>query len=358
MLELDLGNSLPTQSPAGPLVDLGRLYAAILPASGLPVLLGEIDYRGPNWYEQSAGIVALRLDPARLNQAVQAPLGVVQSGATGFQPLLAEDSGGAWLRADSFVFRLNPGESARTTFYATTFGRRASGQKISLGYDPSIMAGQTIQGPIPGPTVVGQPQSGLTFPLAITTGPDGTAELTLTAADPGHPRDYIDGQVYGVIYAAGDSPPPAGSIQNPSQILNALVFSGYQIPKEPTWLGDVRPIFEQYANLYPVMQPILWLDDFADVLSKRMILKSVFAAPIADPNSMPVTRDLSAAKRAMILAWLDRPVYMRLDSAEDLMTALQQAIELEHSTIPPYLCASTASRPEPTSTWPGWSAAS
>jgi Ferritin-like len=339
VLELDVGNSLPTQSAGGPLVDLGRLYAAILPASGQPVLIGEIDYRGPDWYQHSSGIVAFRLDPARLSQAAQTPLGVIQSGATGFQPLLAEDSGGAWLRADSFVFRLNPGESAKTTFYATTFGRRASGRKISLGYDPSVMAGQTDQGPIPGPSVVGQPQSALTFPPSITTRPAGTADLTLTAADPGRPRDYIDGQVFGVIYAAGDNPPPLGSVQNGSQMLSALVFSVYQIPAEPTWLGDVRPIFQQYADLYPVMRPILHLDDFADVVSKRMILKSVFAAPINDPNSMPVTRDLSAAKRAMILAWLDRPVYMRLDSIDDMMTALQQAIELEHSTIPPYLCA-------------------
>jgi hypothetical protein len=339
MLMLDVGNSLPTQSVGGPLLDSGKLYAAILPANGPPVLIGEIEYRSSHWYEQTAGVVAFKLDPARLSQAAQAPLGVVQYGLGGFQPLLAEDPGGAWLRADTFVFRLNPKESAKTMFYATTFGRPAAGQKISLGYDPSIMFGQTDQGPIPGPPVVGQPQTALTFPLAIKTGTAGTAELTLTAADPLRPRDYIDGQVYGVIYAAGDTLPPVGSVQNSSQILSALVFSGYQVPKEPTWLGDVRPILQQYANLYPVMRPVVRLDDFADLISKRAILKSVFGAPISDPNSMPVTRDLSAAKRTMLLAWLDKPVYMRLDSVEDLMTALQQAIELEHSTIPPYLCA-------------------
>jgi hypothetical protein len=36
---------------------------------------------------------------------------------------------------------------------------------------------------------------------------------------------------------------------------------------------------------------------------------------------------------------------MNLDSAEDLMQALQLAIELEHSTIPPYLCALYSIKP-------------
>ena len=54
---------------------------------------------------------------------------------------------------------------------------------------------------------------------------------------------------------------------------------------------------------------------------------------------MPVTRDLSAPKREMIRQWLAKPVYMRLDSKGDLMQALQLAVELEHSTIPPYLTA-------------------
>ncbi len=268
------------------------------------------------------------------------PLGVVQSSpSAGFQPLLAEAPNGKWLRADQFVFRLNPGQQESTTFYATQFGRRYGNQKISLGYDPSIMAGQTVQGPVPGPTTVGQPESAFTFPTSITTGSDGTAQLPMQAGNPGTPRVYIDGQVYGVSYALGNHPPPVGSVQNPSQILNALVWSGYQAPSHPTWLRDVEPIFQQYANLYPVMQPIVDLADYGSVISRLAILKNVFHDDMTDPNYMPVTRDLSQAKRDMIKAWLERPLYMQLDSVEDLHIALQQAVELEHATIPPYLCA-------------------
>jgi Ferritin-like len=43
--------------------------------------------------------------------------------------------------------------------------------------------------------------------------------------------------------------------------------------------------------------------------------------------------------------WLDCPLYMDLSSPEDLKTALQTVIELEHSTIPPYLCALYSIKP-------------
>jgi len=111
-------------------------------------------------------------------------------------------------------------------------------------------------------------------------------------------------------------------------------------------MEHVRPIFQQYADLYPVMRPIVDLSNFGSVISKRNILKNVFSAPASDPNYMPVTRDLSAAKRQMLLKWLDNPIYMNLDSAADLTQALQLAIELEHSTIPPYLTALYSIKPD------------
>ena len=260
----------------------------------------------------------------------------------------------SFVRADQFVFRMEPGDMATAKLYATMFGQRSSGQQISLAYDPSSMQGQVTQGPLSGPPNVGTPQSALQFydpsnpkaPVSsITTGADGTAALQLKAGDPGNPRGYIDGQLYGVTYQLGSSPPPVGSVQNNSQFLSVLVFSGYQVPPEPNWMEHVRPIFQQYADLYPVMRPIVDLGNYGSVVSRRSILKNVFNTPVTDPNYMPVTRDLSAAKRTMIRKWLDDPVYINLDSAEDLMQALQLAIELEHSTIPPYLCALYSIKP-------------
>ena len=69
----------------------------------------------------------------------------------------------------------------------------------------------------------------------------------------------------------------------------------------------LQPIFQQYANLYPVMDGILDLSDYDSVVrAPRPAAARVRAGP-SDPNSMPVTRDLSRAKRAAILRWLRSP---------------------------------------------------
>ncbi len=340
-LVLDLGNSIPTQSSGGPLATAQGAGAAVLPSNGPPVLLGEIEFATPGWYAQTAGVVSLTLSADQLRLAQANPLAIVQPANLQAPPLLAESPNGAFVRADRYVFRMDPGDKQSTKFYATQFGQPWANQPISFAYDPTSMQGQVVQGPLPGPPV-GQPTSALTFASpasSITTGADGTAELHLTAADPGNPRGYIDGQVYGVTYGLGATPPAVGSVGNPSQILNALVFSGYAVPARPNWLEHVQPIFQQYADLYPVMRPIVDLANFANVIERLNILKNVFQTPVRSPNYMPVTRDLSSAKRQMILKWLDDPIYMQLDSGPDLMQALQIAIELEHATIPPYLCA-------------------
>jgi hypothetical protein len=167
------------------------------------------------------------------------------------------------------------------------------------------------------------------------------ATLTMSATDPGNPRCYIDGQVYGITYGLGETPPPVGSVSNPSQILNLLVFDAYDIPAKPTWIKDVEPIFTQYAQLYPVMKRIVDLSNYGSVMQHRYILQNVFDKDLhmADPNYMPVTRDLSNAKRQMIHSWLQDPVFFDPASVEQLKMALQAAIELEHATIPTYLTA-------------------
>lgn len=340
LLAVDLGNSLPTSSTAGPPADVGSLHLALAGADGKTVLVGDVNYRDDGWYETTAGIVCAVLTADQAAAAAATPLALVQNAGTpSAAVILAEAANGQWARADTFVFRIDPGDQATTRFFATTFGAPFAGATISLAYDPSQMQGQVDQGPISGPPVVGEPTSALTFPIQITTGADGTAELTLQTADPGRPREYIDGQIYGVTYGLGDSPPPVGSVGNGNLILNVLVFSGYQAPAAPSWLVDVLPIFQQYADLYPVMRPIVDLANYSSVTARLPALRNVFDTPISNPNYMPVTRDLSTAKRTMIRRWLDEPRYMTLTSAEDLRVALQQAVELEHATIPPYLCA-------------------
>jgi Ferritin-like len=342
VLSVDLGNSRPMQSIGGPPTPIGPLSIALLDEQGNPgPPFASITCDDAGWSATCGGVADFALPAEVAAEAESQAIVVMNAGAPG----LSESADGTWLRADDFVFRMNPGDRATTTFYATQYGRPDAGVKISLAYDPSMMAAQVLQGPFPGPPQVGTPISALQFPTSITTGDDGTASITLTASNPGKPRAYIDGQVYGVTYQAGDQPPPPGSVGNAGMMLSVLVFGEIPVPDKPDWLCDARPILQPYANLYPVMKAFVDLSNYADLVGRRTILAKALALPIGDPNHMPVTRDLSASKRQILLKWLADPDYMCLDSTPDLMAALQVAVELEHSTIPPYLTALYSIRP-------------
>jgi rubrerythrin len=338
-LLVDLANSLPTTAVGGPQQDVGRLEVALLPAGAPPVAIGVVNYLSPGWYEDRAGIQAFTLDAEQVRLAAQSPVGIVRRTRERVETLLSEDTNGTFVRADRFVFRMDPGVPATTTLYATRFGARAAGQRIDLVADNTVMEQQVTQGVGHGPPV-GVPTDALTFPDHVTTGPDGTADVTLEGSDPGNRRGYIDGQVYGVRF---DWHGVDLSAYGPDtmNLLSVLLWTAYEVPAEPTWMDDVHAMLHQYAELYPVMRRVLDLDDYHSVVENADSLQYVFSRPVTDPNYMPVVRDLSTAKRETILAWLKdpHPRYMRTTTVEDLRRALQQAIELEHSTIPPYLTA-------------------
>jgi len=63
-------------------------------------------------------------------------------------------------------------------------------------------------------------------------------------------------------------------------------------------------IFVQYASLYPMMRDLMDLADYEVVSAERQSLIDVLSLPETDPHYMPVTRDLSRAKRAAMIKWL------------------------------------------------------
>ncbi|MBC8031684.1 MAG: hypothetical protein H7Z16_16495 [Pyrinomonadaceae bacterium] len=300
---VDFGNSISTTTPGGPVNPaLGNLQLAILPASGNS-LIGQVNYQAPNWYPDTAGIqeFALQDFPVDIN-----PLGIVQLNPDGSisAPLLQEDSNGLFVRADTFVFRLNPGETADVNFWATQFGQPAAQQQINLAQDAD-MVNQMQSPPNPTNIPVGTPANALAaasgpFPTTATTNNLGQATLTLSASDPGNPRVFIDGQVYGVSYvlAASNENP------DPSNFLSVLVFNSYPQLENPIW-QDVKPIFAQYAKLYPYMRGIIDLACYTDVVANLAGIQRVFLLPKTDPGYMQVTRDMSRDKVNMILKWLE-----------------------------------------------------
>jgi hypothetical protein len=300
---VDFGNSVSSTTPGGPVNPaLSNLQLALLPASG-NTLMGQVNCQAPNWYPDTAGIqeFALQDFPVNNNQ-----LGVVQVNPDGTisAPFLQEDSQGMFVRADTFVFRINPGETADVNFWVTQFGQPAAQQQINLAQDAN-MVNQMQSPPNPPNILVGVPTSALAtasgpFPTTVMTDDLGQATLTLSASDPGNPRVFIDGQVYGVSYvlaASNDNP-------DPSNFLSVLVFNSSPQPDNPTW-QDVQPIFAQYAKLYPYMRGIIDLSVYTDVVASMAAIQRVFRLPKTDPGYMQVTRDMSRDKLNMILTWLD-----------------------------------------------------
>jgi hypothetical protein len=91
---------------------------------------------------------------------------------------------------------------------------------------------------------------------------------------------------------------------NPWNYISLLVWDDFSIDDPPTWYGGLQAVFQQYANLYPVMGRFLDLASYESVVENRHLLLLGFGLGMDDPNSMPVTRDLSDAKREAILRWL------------------------------------------------------
>lgn len=317
-LTLDLGNSFPVTDPLGAPADVGVLRLAVSVRTGIDVanagpvlpgnrvLIGEIGNEAPDWLLNTAGIVSLPVpaDAAALLPNHQLLLFSVTP--AGQEVLWAcETAQGLHVRADQNIQRLDPGETARVQVYAYHWGKPLARCPVSFALAaPAEGGGGSNTDPTPPPAPIpetGLPVSALHFPATVVTNDHGVAELTIQGDDPRTPRGYLDGQIYGILYAVEGLPPD-------QQYFNDQVIvhlrDAYAIPDPVTW-ADVQPILTQYGNLYPIMsQHIVDLTDGDAVLGRREILLFAFTRDINDPHYMPVTRDLSEAKRQAIIRWL------------------------------------------------------
>ena len=119
------------------------------------------------------------------------PLALLLPGADNHPaPAIAEAPGGLYVRADQFVFRLNPGDQAEVRLFATRFGQPYAGAHILLNPDPGQLQGD------PGQIAV--PANAVEYPSEVVAGENGMATIAMRGHDPGNPRKYLDGQIYGV----------------------------------------------------------------------------------------------------------------------------------------------------------------
>jgi hypothetical protein len=298
-LAVDLSNAVPINENTGAITDIGALQLAVLikpdTREGAVVVEGvdflglgtDVPYTNPGWLTITGGLVDVEVPAATQSTIVNHPLAVVVVDHAGQQRVGIRETAGGWLvRADSEVHRAEPGDTVTTPVHVTRFGMPAAGVAVTATLDgPSAPAGtrDVVMVHPPDPTV-----------------PDGHTMLRFECADPGRPRGELDGQIYRIRFTAG-SPPL-------TDLVTARVFSGHRTPSHPTWEQDVRPILAQYAKLYPVMtRQLIDLSEYADVEAHREVIQFALTLDIIDPNHMPVTRDLSHAKRTTILKWLAVP---------------------------------------------------
>jgi hypothetical protein len=246
------------------------------------------------------------LSPEELSAIATNPL-TLQLASSDPQALLETDesSGGLDVRADRSVYRLNPGEQVEVRLFATRFGQPYVGAQILLNRYTDILqpCDDTDILPCDGLANPGVPAEAIDFPETVEAKEDGAVIVAIRGLDPGNPRKYIDGQVYGVrpiLKEVANSNSPS----DPWNFISLLLFDNFRADDPPTWWGSLQPIFQQYSNLYPVMDRFLNLADYESVCSHRQLLLLAFSLEEENPNSMPVTRDLSAAKRKAILDWL------------------------------------------------------
>jgi len=297
VITFDLGNAVPTDWPsphtapfpvANPLV---KLQPALIPASGAPIPFGNFD-TSEAAYEKNAFVQEFPIPQNTANPLASTPTGILSVETGGNVVVLAENPTGAYVNADQYVFRMNPGDTGTVPMWANIFENPpSSAQTITLAaYNDQLQP----QAGIP----VGTPPSAVSYPASITTDRSGQASFTITASDPGNPRSFIDGQIYGIGFTWTQDTNP-----DPWAFISVHVFQQVPVPHVPTWWQDVFPILNQYSRLYPAMQKIIALNDYKAVVKNLTAIVQRLNLPETDPHYMPITRELSRDKKAIILAW-------------------------------------------------------
>ena len=322
------------------LLDIGRLYVGILYGEhfgGCVDIIGPVNYLERRWRERTGGVVDYPLSAVQLQGLLNNPLVVVRLRESvlrtkGTYPMCATRAFHSLKNSHDVIvmmkelpyyvrpfrnyanFRLEAGEYASVSLHATRFGKPATGEMVEIfPADPWASPTNEVQ----------------YTPEAIVD-TNGIATFNFRAARIGTPRSDmgIDGQVYMYLYhIKGDrqlefcpmSLTYAPGLEEHFIACTCIdeiaikVHSSplFEIERPYTWVDHVQPIFNIYERLYPVMQAIVNMSSYEDVTKPQNLnlLKFSMQLDMSHPNYMPVSRDLSRAKRSLVLEWLKKPWY-------------------------------------------------
>ncbi|MEA5259096.1 hypothetical protein VB264_14970 [Arcicella aquatica] len=320
-LTLDLGGSFPITDALGTISESSTLILGVskkpLSNETLAILqylntddfieIGQVEYqRGTEWLNTTGGIVEFNNLPDNIVQPLSnQQLVLLIPSTTGKYALIAREAvDGVLVRADNFVLRIDTGQKPLVNFYSYQWGNPLPNANIYIVMEPPTPdTPVSINNPICELYGNNTPPEGLTFNQYLTTNDNGFGQLEITGNAIGYPRVYIDGQIYMIDYQT-DVVDPAFGVESISVHLRSF----YEVPENPTW-DDISDTMIQYANLYPIMSKyIVNLANPEDVIARKEILLFAFTRGMNDTMHMPVTRDLSDAKRNAIIKWLNNPI--------------------------------------------------
>ena len=251
---------------------------------------------------KNSGVFTIPLTAADGNGYETNPLAIQVNGTTVAQ----ENENGLWMDVDVSSQRLQCGSGASGQAQIMV---RAFGNPLVATQPPVSSVVQLFQWIFQNGEWTNPPNLPASADVGLTIGTtdaNGLAPIAVTVNVPDITlpgiRQPLDSQVYYILLNDPEGN-VIGDISNAP--ISVLLWKAYQAPATPTW-NDVGPIFSAYARLYPGMKARLDISDEATVLGFASGIWGHMTLPITDPAYMPVTRDLSPSKMAMIVAWLNQ----------------------------------------------------
>jgi hypothetical protein len=307
-LSIDLVNSIPLASFAGPPLPVGHLRAVIVAEDGTTEepLQQPFDFTD-DINQTQGGIIDVSLTSDQCQKLEGMRAGVELQPDTGgdWTTILAEDPNGKFVNISPFTARAVGGENVTFVLQAFMWGKALANETLSLSAQST--------GGTPAALAIQNDGSG-----SGVTDENGCAVFTVsTPANLDMPTDRqpLDSLVYlfdgpwtslnGGLFST--------TFQTPDNAIlpaGLVVWSPYpdaDMP-DPTWEGQVQPIFDQYMRIYPGMQQILDLTNLSVVEGNLEPLFDVLSLPFEAPHRMPVTRDLSPQKIEVIKTWIKKQI--------------------------------------------------
>ncbi|MCM8537774.1 MAG: hypothetical protein NE334_17665 [Lentisphaeraceae bacterium] len=292
-VQLNFANSFQIDRKSQPLGfnDVSDLYLARVSEGQVSQILHEspLPLSG-SFLVTSAGFLQIDVD----SDVSSSPISLVKKSDDGSYTVIQEENiDGYFLRADQFVYRMNPnstgeyGKNAELKVYVYQYG-----QPVEDGVEIDISLNKLDMN---GGTAISFEDAALKFESTKVKTVSGVATFKMSCIEPTGPfPNDLDGDVYNINYKFTNSSLAGYKFASGDSV------SVHVYQSEVSLTG--KEVLQQYGEIYPVMS---WLTDEALVKERKGVVLSLLQQPLTSISHMPVTRDMSIAKRKLAIEWVE-----------------------------------------------------